>query len=700
MNPEARMRGPLRVGLLLIALLLAAPAASQAATFTVTKTDDTADGTCDSDCSLREAIDEANNSGEADTINVPAGTYVLDEAGTGEDANDTGDLDVLDDGVLTVNGAGRSDTIVDAESIDRVLHLLDGATLSASGITLRDGFEDNDGGGGIFASDNTTLNLTDAALTDNTEEDGSDGGGLKLSDSTAVATLTRTTVARNSADDDGGGIASFGDLTVIDSTITGNTADSDGGGIFADGTALQVTGSTVSHNSSDSTGGIRNCNDAQIANSTITENVGDFNLGGVGAGGIDHECGTLDLVNVTIADNRGGDDVGGIEADDAVSVKNTIIARNQGGESDPDDCEGPGNITSNGNNLESGSDCGFTASGDIQNGDPKLGPLADNGGPTRTHALLPGSQAIAAGDNSACPATDQRGAARPGGSVCDIGAFEADALADLALVDKSAAPSPGTVGQRLTYTLVVVNNGPDDAPGVRVQDDIPNSATFVSATPSQGSCSGGDPVVCDLGTLGAGDVARVQVVVEPREAGTLTNSGSVSSAATDPVADNNGSVIQTTVNPAPAAPAERRPAVISSVAVSSRNTVSLRTLLRGVRASADCDRPCTLRFRLLARGLPGDVEVAQRRRSRVRGFNRTVARGFAPFGDGRRRVTLRPCVRQTGSRRQSPRCLERLSRQLKSELRRKRRFFVKLQVTATSADNARNVTTSTIAVRR
>src|SRR4051812_44538631 len=92
------------------ALQLVVTSAS-AATFTVTKEADTADGACDADCSLREAVIAANAAAGADTITVPAGTYVLDRVGANEDAADTGDLDITDD--VTINGAGSGSTIVD-----------------------------------------------------------------------------------------------------------------------------------------------------------------------------------------------------------------------------------------------------------------------------------------------------------------------------------------------------------------------------------------------------------------------------------------------------------------------------------------------------------------------------------------------------------------------------------------------------------
>jgi hypothetical protein len=88
-------------------------------------------------------------------------------------------------------------------------------------------------------------------------------------------------------------------------------------------------------------------------------------------------------------------------------------------------CTGSHPITSEGHNLEDTDTCGLTGPGDLRNTDPKLGPLADNGGLTQTQALLPGSPAIDAGSTDCPPpATDQRGVSRPQGPACDIGAFE------------------------------------------------------------------------------------------------------------------------------------------------------------------------------------------------------------------------------------------------------------------------------------
>jgi hypothetical protein len=102
---------------------------------------------------------------------------------------------------------------------------------------------------------------------------------------------------------------------------------------------------------------------------------------------------------------------------------NTLLSQNAPG----GNCFGP--VIDLGHNLSSDSTCGFTAIGSMNNTDPKLGPLTNNGGPTLTMALLPGSPAIDAGDTSLAPATDQRGLLRPAGLAADIGGFEYGAVA-------------------------------------------------------------------------------------------------------------------------------------------------------------------------------------------------------------------------------------------------------------------------------
>jgi uncharacterized repeat protein (TIGR01451 family) len=111
--------------------------------------------------------------------------------------------------------------------------------------------------------------------------------------------------------------------------------------------------------------------------------------------------------------------------------------------------------------------------------------------------------------------------------------------ADLALV-KTDPPGRAPTGRNLKYVLTVTNGGPDAASGVTVVDQLPPSVTFVSATPTQGSCGqSGALVLCILGTIGSGGGASIEVVVKPTVPGTITNTASVSSSTADPNRANN-----------------------------------------------------------------------------------------------------------------------------------------------------------------
>ena len=357
---------------LVVVLALAAAANARATTFVVTRSDDPAPSACDSDCSLREAVLAANAGPGGDTIQLPAGRFRLGRAGTNEDAGATGDLDLTKSVVLT--GAGARATIVDAAGLDRVFDVRPGVTALLADLTVTGGAADGDGGG---IANSGTLTLLRAAVTANQ--------------------------ARVAAGRSGGGIASSGTLVVTQSTIAANRA-SNGGGIDLAG-ALSLTNSTLS---GDVAGG----------------------PGASGAGGAIHARAgaTLSLVGSTVADNvafGGSGSGGGISAPSAM-LANTIVANNLSHPPDQsatfaDNCS-VGALTSQGHNLSSGGDCSLTAPGDRPGVDPRLGPLADNGGPTDTEALLAGSPATDGGAD--CPGLDQRGLSRPRGAACDIGAYE------------------------------------------------------------------------------------------------------------------------------------------------------------------------------------------------------------------------------------------------------------------------------------
>ena len=162
-----------------------------------------------------------------------------------------------------------------------------------------------------------------------------------------------------------------------------------------------------------------------FSNSTISENEAK-------EGGAIHAIATgvmnISFVNVTMAYNTADVASSIYHSAEFMSMKNAFVASLTPEKS----CSlSIGSITSSGNNIDSGSTCRLNSVEDRSNTQPGLGPLPDNGGPTKTHALQLGSAAVDACDNTGRPSADQRSEPRPrngnrdGNSVCDIGAFEA-----------------------------------------------------------------------------------------------------------------------------------------------------------------------------------------------------------------------------------------------------------------------------------
>jgi predicted outer membrane repeat protein len=514
---------------------------ASAATFNVTTTVDGGPG------SLRQAIIDANASPGPDIINVPAGTYVLTIPGTNENAAATGDLDITDD--ATINGAGATATIIDANAIDRVFEVRGTATaVTMSGLTVRNGRVDGTSGtlgGGINVATNATLTLVDVVVTANTSLA---GAGIASNGAIVLDHAAVTNNVNNSANNSGGGIRGT-TLTATDSTISGNSAPGQGGGIFV-GT-LTLDRSTVSGNVStaDQGGGIFTINGTvTITNSTISGNSaptdeggGIFNNPPIGA------ANSVTIVNTTISNNTA--QIGGgifTFTPGAFTLKNTIVAGNNAASSP--DCAG--DVVSQGNNLiqdTTGCNIGGTLTGNITGSSALLGPLANNGGPTQTHGLLAGSPAIDAGTSSGAPAIDQRGVARPVGAAFDVGSFEGTlgggGLPALSITNVAVAE--GNAGST-TFTFVVTL----DAPSA--------STVSVDFATADGTATAGSDYVATSGTLTftPGQTTRtidVQVIGDTTPEGNETFSVNLSNAtnATIAVATGTGTILDDDQTAAP-----------------------------------------------------------------------------------------------------------------------------------------------------
>ena len=307
------------------------------------------------------------------------------------------------------------------------------------------------------------------------------GGGIYNS---GTLRMTNCSVSRcHSGGGDGGGILNEGNLTMSASIVESCTAggnDMDGGGILNQGTAV-LCGCTVSNCSAAYGAGIESWENLAVTNSTIVDNEGfmfggGLNVGGtislVGCtiagntawfgGGVCNNDGELTMLNCTVSGNDAGSKGGGIDGA-ATLISSTICSNNaiwyingdtnaaQGdgggiyGTATSENCIFSGNTAATGNDfygiltsqgfnlIQDTNACTIVGdlTGNLLGVDPLLGPLQDNGGPTWTHALLPGSPAIDQGTSGGLT-TDQRGVPRPfdvptipnAGDGSDIGAFE------------------------------------------------------------------------------------------------------------------------------------------------------------------------------------------------------------------------------------------------------------------------------------
>jgi len=437
--------------------------------------DDNSDGQCHTltnACSLRAAIMQANVlSVPLTRINLPAGTYVLTRPPTAGDGDDGGDLNLaapLNPGqTIDIVGAGSASTIIDANQSDGVIYVAPTRTANISGVTIRNGYPTVGSGGGVF--NYGALTITDSTIENNT---GYYGGGIHNGGTNTIS-LVRCVIQNNSAHT-GAGIDNEGTLNLDHSIIRSNVAEFQGGGLYVGlyayatvrystfsnnnaqfGGAIYnddnhqnrvfILDSTLSQNSAnDSGGGIENAGYLYVVNSTISGGYANKNGGGIG------NSYAAFLYNTSVIGNDADhdrDESGGIGGgiytgsfSTFVAVNSLIAANTIGNTLAYDDCDGPLQVY--GWNLFGEiADCTFTGNGDAARGLVSLntiGPLQDNGGPTPTHALLRGSEAIDSTTMQGCVdetgaqvTADQRGAPRIAGARCDVGAFEYGAVIDL-----------------------------------------------------------------------------------------------------------------------------------------------------------------------------------------------------------------------------------------------------------------------------
>ena len=390
---------------------------------------------------LIAAIIAANDEGEnpgPDTIELaPGGNYTLSEIA---DSVEGGNGLPAITSAITINGNGATIIRSQAEGIPifRIIYVGNSGNLTLNDTTLSNGATTNIvGGGGI--RNLSTLLLNHSIITGNSagsEQFLGSGGGISNSRYGRM-TISDSTISNNKAYNTGGGIVngSVYDVWIIDSVISENktfrlsNGNGDGAGIHTQvGTMIIVNTAIIDNQAEHVGGGILNNNSGGIVieNSTISGNSTNYSVSGTG---IDLDRTTAIINNSTIAFNVGpGGSAANIRNRGKVRIKNSIIV-NAGGTN----CTGGGYYIYGTNFADDGSCQGFTR---ISLGQLALLPLADNGGPTPTHALEYGSVAIDAATDCTTIAgdlltVDQRGVSRPldgnddSIAVCDVGAYEA-----------------------------------------------------------------------------------------------------------------------------------------------------------------------------------------------------------------------------------------------------------------------------------
>ncbi|MFN7414879.1 MAG: beta strand repeat-containing protein, partial [Dolichospermum sp.] len=457
-------------------------------------------------------------------------TASLNDGGD-EQAAVRGDLDILAGGKITIKSVGAQKAIIDATNLktsfasgfgDSAIDVKDNAYLILNGVTITGASV-----GAVWIGTNSTAEISNSLITNNeitvasafyeSNQDGSgiaNYGTLLLKDSTisnnkaarfgggiynngtATAIINNTTISGNTAAQNAGGILNFGTATINNTTISGYTADKPGGGIFNFGTAT-ITNSTISGNkTNEHGGGIANIGTATITNTTISGNTANQDGGGIFSSkpASATVTGKIYLNNSTITNNTAdldsnntgsGGGITNVSGAGEVYAKNTIIAgnfdtpnNNSAGLGAIYNSDIDGSINGNNYNLignKTGASGTIGTGTDIVNSNILLSTLQNNGGTTQTHALLTGSPAINAGNNSLIPLDtndvdgdgnttetipfDQRGTgfSRIANNTVDIGAFEFQGIPSPIITINNISVIEGNSGTKTGTVTVNLN---------------------------------------------------------------------------------------------------------------------------------------------------------------------------------------------------------------------------------------------------
>jgi uncharacterized repeat protein (TIGR01451 family) len=517
---------------------------------------------------IQAAIDAA---APGDTVSVSPGVYdeMIDNGSKAITIESTGGAAVttIDGGslgpvvILTANSGGSP--VLNGFTIQKGRSLGDGGGVITSGgspVIENNVITNNvacDGGAGMVVGYGSAATISDNVISNNTQcfgySGGVGGGGIALLYGSGSVQILGNRIVNNSfAGASGGGISLFGGAspTISANLISGNAAGGDGGGIWIVNDATP----TIENN-------LIVGNSAGLIGTIVPNGSG----GGVYWSGF--WMGSLAVLNNTIAFNSGGQGsaIYGNSYQPAQAFNNIVYGSVSGAliYCGNFNTQNPPLLTYN-DVFNTGSGTGYGGICSDQtgaNGNISAGPLFVDPASGDFH-LQQGSPAIDAGTNTGAPAADLDGKPRPidgnsdGVAIVDMGAFEfVPPGADLAIT-KSGAPNPVVSGNRLTYTLTVTNNGPQDTTGVTVTDALPESLHFNSVSSSQGTCTrstathpqpNGGTVTCSVGNLANGAKASITIVVTATTPGTVTNTAKVNGTETDPDSSNNGATATTTV---------------------------------------------------------------------------------------------------------------------------------------------------------